>query len=249
MIFIKDPLEIRKMLEGGKILTRILKSLEKEVRAGMSTWKLEEETRKLIIENKAQPAFLNYQGYPTALCVSINEEIVHGVPSKSRIIKNGDLVSLDLGISYQGLITDASLTVGVGKITNKERKLVEVTKDALNKAVAKAKAGNQVRDISRVIQKTIEKAGFRVIRDCVGHGVGKRVHEDPLIPNFVQRGKTEILKTGMTLAIEPIATLGGFRTVVDVNGWTVMTKDKSCTAHFEQTVAVGKDGGEILTPF
>ncbi|MFC1651738.1 type I methionyl aminopeptidase [Patescibacteria group bacterium] len=249
MIFIKDPLEIQKMREGGKILVRILKSLEKEVKIGMNTFELEDKARKLIVENKAQPAFLNYRGYPAALCVSINEEIVHGIPSKNKIIKDGDIVSIDLGVLYKGLITDASLTVGVGKVTSKEKKLIEVTRKALDKAISKAKIGNQIKDISKVIQETVEKAGFQVIRDCVGHGVGKRVHEDPLVPNSVHKGKSEILKEGMTIAIEPIATIGDFKTIVEVNGWTVITRDRSQTAHFEQTIAVGKNGGEILTPF
>jgi methionyl aminopeptidase len=248
MILIKDNSEIEKMRAGGKILAKILITLIDKVKPGVNTLTLEEEARGLIKKYHTQPAFLNYKGYPAVLCVSINEEIVHGIPSREKLIHSGDLVSLDLGILYQGMITDMAITVGVGKLAPQQQLLLETTRKALKEAVKKAKVGNKVIDISAAIQRTIEKAGFTPIRDCVGHGVGKLVHEDPLIPNVVEGRFSENLVEGMTLALEPIATLGDYPTVIGANGWTVLSRDKKVTAHFEQTVVVGKSKGEILTP-
>ena len=249
MILIKNSVEIQKMREGGLILVRILKKLATQVKPGVTTADLEFRARDLTQSLGVKPAFLNYQGYPATLCVSLNDEIVHGIPSKKRTIQSGDLVSLDCGVSYQGLITDAALTIGVGRISLAQRKLLRVTRLALKRAITKACSGNRVSDISAAIQETIEKAGFNVIRDCVGHGVGHKVHEDPIVPNFVTFENTETLKPGMTIAIEPIATLGDFRTKTGSDGWVVKTRDQSTTAHFEQTIVVGVKQAEILTPF
>ncbi len=251
MIVIKSDQEIALMRQGGKILGKVLLELKTEVRAGVTTWELECKAKELLKKYQVEPAFLNYQNYPCALCISVNEEVVHGVPCKTKVIQEGDLVSLDLGVKYRDLITDAALTLGVGKITSEYQKLIETTKNALNVAVKTVKPGKKVSDISLAIQTAVEKNGFNVIRDCVGHGVGRKVHEDPLIPNFFSPLDDQVLKAGMTLAIEPIATTGDFATktgTTDCN-WVVITADQSPTAHFEKTIAVTKEGCEILTPF
>ncbi len=251
MIVVKNDQEIATMRKGGRILGKILKTLAREVRVGVTTWDLECKAKGLLEKYQVKPAFLNYQGYPCVLCVSINEEVVHGVPCKTKVIREGDLVSLDLGIEYRDLITDAALTIGVGRIAPERKKLIEVVWEALSEAIRVAKPGEKVASLSLAIQKTVEKNGFNVIRDCVGHGVGKKVHEDPLIPNFFTPGKSEVLKPGMTLAIEPIATLGDFATETGTAdcSWVVRTKDQSPAAHFEKTIVVGEKDGEVLTPF
>ncbi len=249
MILIKTSSEIESLRKSGKILSSVLKNITNKVKSGVTTWDIELKIRELISQYNAEPAFLGYKKYPAAACISVNEELVHGIPSKNKVLKNGDLVSVDIGIKYEGLITDASVTIGVGVISEVDRKLIDVTKEALEKSIKVIKAGKSVNDISAMIQSTVENNGFAVIRDCTGHGVGRKVHEDPTIPNFVVRGHSPILEEGMTIAIEPIASRGGFKTKVKPNNWTIATKDNSRTAHFEQTIVVTKGGAEILTPF
>ncbi len=252
MTLIKTEEEIVTMKEGGKILSEILKKLSESVEPGIITWSLEKLTRELIKKYPdTEPAFLGFNNYPAALCVSINEEIVHSLPSE-RKIKPGDLVSLDLGIKYKGLNVDSAITILVEEQGNNSQsglknKLIKVTKECLDKGVEAAKIGNTIGDISSAIQKYAEKNGFSVIRDLVGHGVGKELHEDPEVPNFGKVGKGPILKEGIVIAIEPMLSVGSYEVVEDKKTLAWKTKDNSLSAHFEHTVAITKDGPLILT--
>lgn len=228
----------------------ILKKLEKEVKPGIITWSLEEKARRLIEEAGAEPAFLGYDDYPASLCVSLNEEIVHCLPSERKLMP-GDLVSLDLGIKHKGLNVDSAITVLVKdendpKLNLKE-KLIKTTKECLYKGIKMAKIGNTVGDIGSAIQKHAEKNGFSVIRDLVGHGIGRELHEAPEVPNFGQSGKGQKLKEGMVIAIEPMLSPGSYEVVEDKKTLAWKTKDSSLSAHFEHTVAITKSGLLILT--
>jgi methionyl aminopeptidase len=266
MISIKTPQQIEIMREGGKILATILNEVAKAVQPGISTKELDELAQELIFSYGAKPAFLGYQDFPAALCVSINEVIVHAVPRGDKL-KKGDVVGLDLGILYphkdcdgcfmvntcgpekkvEGLYTDMAITVGVGKIGKEAQKLIDVTKRALEIGIEHVKPGNHIGDIGFAIQQYVESQGFSVIRNLVGHGVGKKVHEPPNIPNFGKKGEGEELKPGMTLAIEPMVAIGGHELEKIEDGHGFRTKDKSLTAHFEHTIVVTEKGYEILT--
>ena len=206
---------------------------------------LEDISCELVTKSGARPAFLGYKGFSAALCTSVNEEVVHGIPS-SRLLKEGDILSLDLGVLYEGYFGDAALTVPVGKISEKARKLIRVTKEALQKAVEHATVNNRLSDISAAIQQHAEKHGFSVIREFVGHGIGKDLHEDPQIPNFGEPGKGPPLRAGMVLAIEPMISSGSWEVEVKPDGWTAVTRDRSLTAHFEYSVAVTEEGPLVL---
>lgn len=251
MISIKTEKEIKIMKEGGKILAEILRKLSERVLPGIITWSLEEKARELIKKYPdTEPAFLGFNDYPAILCVSINEEIVHGLPSKRKILP-GDLVSLDFGIKYKGLNIDSATTVLLktkndSKLGLKE-KLIEATKECLNKGISVAKIGNTIGDISNVIQKHAEKNGFSVIRDLVGHGIGRELHEEPEVPNFGRAGTGAKLKEGMTIAIEPMLSAGSYELIEDKKTLAWKTKDNSLSAHFEHTVAITKNGPLILT--
>ncbi len=254
MIIIKKPEEIEKMRQGGKILTDILRYIKKEIKPGITTKKLDSLAENLIYKNNATPSFKNFSSnsyqeikYPAALCTSVNDEVVHGIPS-SRKLKEGDIIGLDLGICFKSFYTDAAITAPVGKVGKEVKRLIDVTKKALKQSVKEVKPKNRIGDVSSVIQKTIEAAGFSPVRDCVGHGVGKFVHEEPSIPNYGEPGVGKLLKTGMTLAIEPIADLREYKVKVCQDGWTIRTCDGSPSSHFEWTVAVTDDGYEVLTP-
>ena len=255
MIEIKTPGEIGIMAEGGNILAGILKQLAAAVKPGITTLELDKLARELILSQKAAPAFLNYGGFPASLCVSINETVVHGVPSERRL-EQSDIVSLDLGIKYKGYFTDSAVTLPVlGSMgyqdwmgaNPKLLKLLEVTKEALNIAVRQAFAGNKIGRISYTIQKYVEKNGFNVVRDLVGHGIGRMLHEDPPIPNFGRTNQGPILKEGMVLAIEPMVIAGDPRLRRSEDGFGYVTQDGSPAAHFEHTVVVNKTGPTILT--
>jgi methionyl aminopeptidase len=252
MIIIKKPFEIELMREGGKIGAEVLEELIRMVKPGLSTIDLDKKTNDLLAKYHARPAFKNYapfdnrKKYPASLCVSINEEVVHGVPS-SRKIAEGDIISLDLGVFYKGYYTDMASTTWVGKITELEKKLIEVTKKSLDITISEIKSGVHLGDISATIQKIIEKNNFSVIRDCVGHGIGKLIHEEPSIPNFGRSGTGVLLKEGMTLAIEPMASLGDYEIQVKEDEWAITTLDASKAAHFEHTIAVSKGGCQVLT--
>lgn len=251
MIRLKTEKEIEIMAEGGKILARIMRRLEREISPGISTLKLEKLAESLILENGAKCAFKGYKSekykipYPACLCTSINEEIVH-VPPSDRILKEGDILKLDLGILWKGFNLDMAMTFGVGKISPLAKKLIKVTQKALDLGIKKAKIGNSTKDIGETIQKFVESHGFSVIRELCGHGIGRDLHEDPKILNYGEK-EGEILKEGMVICIEPMVALGDWRLEKTKDGFGYKTKDNSLTAHFEHTIAITKKGPRILT--
>jgi len=253
MIAIKTPEEIKILRDGGKILASILLKVADKAKLGVTTFELDEYAEFLIKEAGGGPAFKNYKTgddkypFPSTLCVSINDEVVHGIPAQDRILKEGDIISLDLGLKWRGLYTDAAITVGVGKISADAEKLLNVTKSALEKGIKVIKEKSAIGDIGFAIQSYVEASGFNVVKKLVGHGVGYAVHEEPEIPNFGKKRSGEILKEGMILAIEPMVCFGSADVVLDKNGWTWKTKDGFLAAHFEHTIAVTKKGCEILT--
>ncbi|MCD6550584.1 type I methionyl aminopeptidase [bacterium] len=247
MIQIKTKEEIQIMEEGARRLAQILEELKEKVRAGISTGELNELAEKLILKSGAKPSFKNYNGFPAALCVSINEEIVHGVPSFERIIQEGDIVSLDLGLFYKGFHSDMAITVGVGRISFEKQRLIRVTKDALRMAIRKVRPGNTTGDIGNTIQRYVESQGFNVVRDLCGHGIGRELHEDPQILNYGKRHTGVILREGMVFCIEPMVTMGSWRIKKAPDGYGFTTQDGSFSAHFEHEVAVTKKGCRVLT--
>lgn len=253
MITIKTLEEIKILREGGKRLASVLYRVAEKAKPGVATIELDELAEKLIKENGGEPSFKNYKTFqdkipfPASLCVSINDEIVHGIPSRDRILKEGDIVSLDLGMKYKNLYTDMAITVGVGKIDKQAKKLIEITEKSLAEGIRIIKERNYIGDIGFAIQKYVEKKGFSVVRKLVGHGVGYKAHEEPEIPNFGKKGTREILKSGMILALEPMITAGSPDIVLGSDNWAWKTKDGSLAAHFEHTVVVVKTGAEILT--
>ena len=247
MVILKTPQEISIIKEGGKILAEILEQISQEAKPNVTTKYLNELAEKLIFRHGTKPSFPD-EGFPAALCVSINEEVVHGIPSE-RKLKDGDIVSLDLGIWHKGLCTDAALTVGVGEISDEAKKIIKITKECLSLAIKQAKINNHLGDIGAAVQNHAESFGFSVVRDLVGHGVGKKVHEDPDVLNYGKKKSGLKLKKGMVLAIEPMLTAGNYQVEQAKNGWAFATKDKSLSAHFENTISVEENGGEILTPF
>lgn len=251
MITIKTEKEIKTMKEGGKLLAEILKKLAEAARPGVITWSLEEKARQLAKEAGAEPAFLGYHDYPAALCVSINEEIVHALPSERKIVA-GDLVSLDFGIKYKGFNIDSAVTVLIESEENNpqaelKKKLLKTARECLNKGIEMAKTGNTTGDIGSAIQKYAEAGGFSVIKDLVGHGIGKELHEEPEVPNFGRAGKGPELKQGIVIAIEPMLAIGSNEIIEDKDTLAWKTKDNSLSAHFEHTVAITKDGPLVLT--
>jgi len=245
MVYSED--EIQKIAEAGKRLALALAELEKEIHPGVSTLEIEEKAQLLIEKQGARPAFLGYQGYPAAVCTSVNEEVVHGIPSKEKILKEGDLVGIDIGLEYEGFFADMAKTYAVGKVGEEAQKLIEVTEKALALGVSSAKSGSTLGDLGFAIQNYVESFGFSVIRDLVGHGVGKHIHEDPSVPNFGKQGQGQKLVPGMVLAIEPMVAIGDWHIKILADGWTVVTADQSLAAHFEHTVLVTSEGGKILT--
>ena len=252
MIFLKTEKEIETLKEGGSKLAWILKTLKAEAKAGQPLSYLDERAYTLIKEIGAEPAFLNYQPsfalkpFPNSLCVSVNETIVHGIPYKNVFLKNGDVVSLDLGIKYKGLYTDMAITIGIGKIQKEYKKMIKVCQIALKRSIQVAKVNNTLGDIGYEITRIIEGNGFKVIKELVGHGVGYYPHEDPYVCNFGEKGEGEVLKKGMVLAIEPMLTNGSGEIEENPDG-SFRTKDKAVAVHFEKTIAVGDKAGMILT--
>lgn len=253
MALIKTEKEIQLLRQGGRILARVLDNLVKAVQPGISTQDLEDIAQKVIRASGAEPAFPGYQidksvpPFPAALCTSINNEIVHGIPKKNRILKEGDIIGLDLGIKYKGLYTDAAVTVAVGEISPKAQGLIDAAAEALDAGIAAVRPGNTIGNVAYAIQSVARKYGFSVVRDLVGHGVGHAIHEKPYVPNYGKRGTLEALKTGMVLAIEPMFTSGDWRIKFLEDGWTVVTADGSIAAHFEHTVVVTNYGHLVLT--
>jgi len=246
-IELKTKEEIIKIRKSAQIVKKVLEKLKTIVRAGIATLEFDIVAMEELKKYGAKPAFLGYRGFPKSVCISINNEVVHGIPSDKRILKDGDIVSIDFGVEYDGYFGDAALTVPVGKISNTAKKLIDVTEKALYEGIKNAKVGNKLYDISASIQEYVEKNGFSVVRDYVGHGIGKKLHEEPMVPNFGERGTGPVLKEGMVFAIEPMVNEKGFEVKVLDNGWTVVTVDNGLSAHFEHTIAITKNGPEILS--
>ncbi len=245
-IILKSPHEIEKMRRSNQIVAEILEEIKGAVRPGVSTRELDERAEVLLKKRKARSAFKGYSGFPAALCTSINEEVVHGIPS-GRVLKEGDILSLDFGVIYEDYYGDAAVTLPVGHATPEAERLLRVAEEALYLAIEQARPENRLQDISAAIQTHVEGHGFSVVRDFVGHGIGKHLHEKPQVPNFGLRGQGLRLQPGMTLAIEPMINAGGYEVVVLADGWTAVTKDHSLSAHFEHSVAVTEDGPYILS--
>jgi methionyl aminopeptidase len=246
-IMLKTPQEIEKMRISGIALRKVHDALTPHVVAGASTMDLEEIALSRISELGGTAAFKGYHGYPFALCTSINDEVVHGMPSKKRVLKDGDIISIDCGVIIDGYYSDAAVTHAIGKPEAKIQKLLDVTKASLEAAIEQCQVGGRLFDISAAVQEMCEAEGFGVVRDFVGHGIGRSMHEDPQVPNFGTRGKGLRLKAGMVLAIEPMINAGAPEVKVLTDGWTAVTVDGSYSAHFEHTVALTKDGPVVLT--
>lgn len=244
---VKTNQEIETMRTGGQILAKVLSALTPLVKPGISTKKLNELAAGEIKSRGAEAAFLGYQGFPMSICISVNDEVVHGIPRDDKIINGGDIVSLDLGIRYKGMITDGAVSVVCGRGTKQTQELLKYTEQSLYEALAVIKSGCHAGDIGFAVQKVLDKQRYGIVRDLVGHGVGHDVHEDPNIPNYGCKNTGPKLAAGMTLAIEPMATLGGDGVVLDPDGWTVRTRDGSWSAHFEHTVLITDEACEILT--
>lgn len=242
----KSPADLAAMREGGKILGKILVELAKIVTPGITTKYIDEKARVLLRQYEAEPSFLGYHGFPGVICTPVNNEVVHTIPN-SNPLKEGDLLTLDFGVLYKGFHTDSAISIGVGKIDEQARRLIQIGETALHAAIKKVKYGTPIRIISQTVQQVIEKNGCKVIRELIGHGIGKNLHEDPQIPNFKHDAPDFILKAGMTIAIEPIFCAGkpGIKTLED--GWNIVTKDGSLAMQVEHTIAITEEGCEILT--
>jgi methionyl aminopeptidase len=247
MIYRKTASEIALMAEGGQVVARVLKKMEEVVKPGITTSQIEKEAEHLARSLGVVPAFKGYSGYPAAICVSVNDEVVHGIPSVKRNLKEGDIVSLDFGAFYKGFYSDAAVTLPVGKVDSGANRLLEITRKALFKGIQAALADNRVGDVAHTIQSYVERHGFSIVKVFVGHGIGKNLHEEPQVPNFGEPQWGIRLKEGMTLAIEPMVNAGGDSVKVLDDGWTAVTSDGSLSAHFEHTIAVTNDGPRILT--
>lgn len=247
VIVVKNYDEILIMQEANQIVAQTLTILQKTVTPGISTWELDRLAEDYCKKMKAIPAFKGYRGFPGSLCVSINEEVVHGIPSRKRKLKKGDILSVDFGVCYKGYFGDSAITIAVDRVSPEEERLITVTENSLNKAIEKVVAGNRIADISCAVQRCVEESGFSVVRQFVGHGIGLSLHEGPEIPNFHQGEHTVRLLPGMVLAIEPMVNMGTHRVKVLRDGWTVVTADGKPSAHFEHSVAVTEGGPMILS--
>ncbi|MBU6430953.1 MAG: type I methionyl aminopeptidase [Patescibacteria group bacterium] len=254
MITIKTKEEIEILREGGRRLAKIMEVISEKVAAGVNSIELNDLAEKMAVDGGDKPAFLNYRPYgakrpyPASLCVSVNDEIVHGIPNEGgKILKEGDIVSLDMGLIHKGLMTDMAVTVPVGKVDDSARKLIEVCKESLMKGIEAANGGNTIGDIGFAIERFVRSFGYGIVRELAGHGVGHKVHEDPYVPNFGKRGAGEKLKPGMILAIEPMLNEGTEKITLDKDGYTYRTKDGKRSAHFEHTILITKGKAEILT--
>lgn len=246
MILIKSRDEIERMAEACRIVAETLAELKRSVEAGISTKELDRLAEDFIIRRGAVPAFKGYRGYPATICSSVNEQVIHGIPSERRLLE-GDIIGIDLGVQYKGFYGDAAITLPVGRISEQAQRLIEVTETALYKGIEKAVEGNRVSDISHTVQSYVEANGFSVVRMFTGHGIGKSLHEEPQVPNFGPPGKGPRLRAGMTLALEPMVNAGGSEVMVLKDGWTAVTKDGSLSAHFEHTIAVTDGAPRVLT--
>jgi methionyl aminopeptidase len=246
MVILKVPDEIEKLRTSNLIVAEILHALREKVKPGVTTRELNLHCEELSRKKRVKPAFKGYRGYPFALCTSTNGEVVHGMPS-DRMLMPGDILSLDFGVNYKGYFGDAAITIPVGKVSAEALRLMQVTEASLYAGIEQAKAGNRLGDISAAVQESVESAGFSVVRDYVGHGIGRSMHEDPQIPNYGVRGRGIQLKPGMVLAIEPMVNEGTYHVRVLPDGWTVVTEDGKLSAHFEHSVAITENGPDILS--
>ena len=248
MIQLKSSREIEAMAQGGRILFDTIAMLREETKAGMSTAELDKMAEQFILaHNGATPAFKGLYGFPGSICASINNEIVHGIPSSKRILKEGDIVSLDVGVRYQGYYTDSATTIAVGPVDRETQRLLDVTQQALEAGIAAAQVGNHLGDIGYAVQSVIEPSGFSIVRDLVGHGIGVEFHEEPQVPNYGKPKRGTKLVPGLTIAIEPMVNIGSANTRTMPDRWTVVTVDGSRSAHFEHTVAITETGPRVLT--
>jgi methionyl aminopeptidase len=246
MVILKLSEEIEKARASNRIVAEVLSKLRDKVKPGVTTRELDKFAEEIAEKRGAKPAFKGYRGYPYSLCTSINEEVVHGMPS-TRVLKEGDIIGLDFGVYYKGFFGDATITLPVGEVALSALKLMDVTEQSLYAGIAQAKDGNRLGDISAAVQLTVEVVGFSVVRDFVGHGIGRSLHEEPPIPNYGKKGRGVELKSGMILAIEPMVNQGDYKVRVLPDGWTVVTQDGKLSAHFEHSVAITDNGPDILS--
>lgn len=246
IIVLKSPDEIEKMRRSNRIVAEVLASIREAAKPGVATIELEKLCELELKKRKARPAFKGYRGYPYCICASVNEEVVHGMPS-NRVLREGDIVSVDVGAECDGYYGDAAITIPIGRISEQAGRLIYVTETAIERAIEKARVGNRLLDISYAVQSYVEENNFSVVRAFVGHGIGRELHEAPQVPNFGGPGKGVRLKAGMVLAIEPMINAGGSEIVIMEDGWTAVTKDGSLSAHFEHTVAITENGPDVLS--
>jgi methionyl aminopeptidase len=244
---INTPDEVERIRESSQIVGRCLLHLGREVRPGVTTRELDRLAEEFIRAEGGEPAFKGYRGYPASICSSINEEVVHGIPSGKRVLKEGDVISLDIGVKKAGFYGDAARTFAVGSISAEAQRLLEATERSLHAGIDQARPGGRVSDISSAIEREVKKSGFSVVRALVGHGVGRELHEEPQVPNYGRPGEGPRLRAGMVLAIEPMVNIGGADVVTLSDQWTVVSADRSLSAHFEHTVAIGEDGPVVLS--
>lgn len=246
MIYIRTESEIDKLRESNRINYETLLELGNHIKPGITTWELDEIAEEMIRKEGGKPAFKGYSGFPASICASINEEVVHGIPSKNKVLQNGDIVGIDIGVEKDGFFGDAAITFAVGIISEEAKRLLEITQKSLYKGIEKAVPGGRLSDIGNAIQSFVENEGYSVVRVLVGHGIGENLHEEPEVPNYGIAGKGPILKPGMVLAIEPMINIGGHRVVTANDGWTVKTEDNSLSAHFEHSIVIREDGPYIM---
>lgn len=247
MIMLKSAREIALMRAGGRILAEVMTRLRTMIKPGVSTLEIDREVEEFTVAKGAHPAFKGYRGFPATVCTSINEEVVHGIPSAGRRVKEGDIVGLDLGCVVEGYYADCAFTMAVGEIPPRVQELLDTTRESLYQAIAECRPGRRLGDVSYAVQRHVESHGFSVVRAFVGHGIGRELHEDPQVPNFGEPNRGPELKPGMVLAIEPMATMGSWEVRILADRWTAVTEDGSWAAHFEHTVAITEAGPDILT--
>jgi methionyl aminopeptidase len=249
MIYLKTDDEIALMRDANQLVGKTLGELAKHIHPGISTFQLDQIAEKFIRDHGAEPAFLGYRGFPNSICTSVNEQVVHGIPSRETILKEGDIISIDCGTILNGFVGDSAYTFSVGEISAEIRKLLQTTKESLYEGIHHAMEGHRVGDISNAVQTYCEHRGYSVVRELVGHGCGRKMHEDPEVPNHGRRGCGPLLRSGMCICIEPMINQGSKNVTVEKDGWTVRTKDRKCSAHFEHCIAISPEGPVILSSF
>lgn len=247
MIVLKSVDELNAMRRAGRVVAQAHALVRELVRPGATTWDLDRAVEEFLLKQNAIPAFKGYQGYPASICTSVNEVVVHGIPSREMILVEGSIISVDIGAFVDGFCGDSAWTYPIGAISPEVQRLLDATEEALYKGIEQARVGNRLSDISHAVQRRAEERGFSVVRDFVGHGIGRQMHEAPQIPNFGPPGRGPRLKSGMTLAIEPMVNVGGYHVEVFADNWTVVTRDRSWSAHFEHTIAITEEGPVVLT--